>query len=404
MANTLLTPVAITREALRILHNKVKFIGSIDRQHDNKIEFGGQKAGGVINIRKPPQFTVGTGRTITVQDAEETYTALTVNTQKNVAMAFAASDLTLSIDDFSKRFIAPAVSRLAAQMEADALTMYKDVYNEVGTSGTSPASTTVVLQAKQKLVENLVPEDSDLFFLQTPGCEATLVGALTGLYNDNATWGGQYSKGVMTAKEALGFKFLTSAQTPRHTNGGSTRADGTVNGDVANGTATVALASVGVSSTILKGDILTFTGVYAVDPETKTTRSSLQQFVVTTATTSDGSEAAAAVVLSPTPYFSGPKQNISTQITNGTVCTWSTAAAAVDDANLAYHPQAFTFATANLEMPRGVDMAAREEMDGLSIRLVRDWSVNDDLFITRLDCLYGYVAQRPEWACRILGA
>lgn len=403
MSNTLLTPVALTREALRVLHNKVKFIGSIDRQHDNKVEFGGQKHGGVINIRKPPQFTVRSGRTAVIQDAEETYTALTVGTQKGVDMAFTSADLTLSIDDFSKRFIAPAVSRLASQMEADALTMYKDVYNEVGTSGTSPASTTTVLQAKQKLVENLVPEDEDLFFLQTPGCEATLVGALTGLYNENAAWGGQYSKGVMTAKAALGFRFLTSAQTPRHTNGGATRDNCTVNGDVANGTASIVLASAGVSSTILKGDIIAFTGIYAVDPETKTTRSSLQQFVVTSATTTDGSEAA-TITVSPTPYFSGAKQNIASQIVSGTVGTWSTAAAAVDDANLAYHPQAFTFATANLILPSGVDMAARESLDGLSLRLVRDYDINSDLIITRLDCLYGYVAQRPEWACRILGA
>lgn len=405
MSNTLLTPSVITREALRVLHNKVKFIGSIDRQYDGKVEFGGggQKNGGTINIRKPPQYTVGTGRTITVQDAEETYTTLNVSTQKHVAMAFTAADLTLSIDDFSKRFVSPAVSRLAAQMEADALTMYKDVYNEVGTSGTSPASTTTVLQAKQKLVENLVPEEEDMFFLQTPGCEATLVGALTGLYNDNATWGAQYSKGVMTAKQALGFRYLTSALTPRHTNGGTTRADGTITTTVTNGNNSIVLASVGVSSTILKGDIFTVAGVYAVNPETKTTYSSLQQFVVTEATASDGSEAA-TVTVSPTPYFSGPKQNISAQITSGDVVTWSTAASAVDDANLAYNPMAFTFATAPLYLPKGLDMAAREEMDGLSIRLIRDYNSTDDLLVTRLDVIYGYVAQRPEWAVRILGA
>lgn len=402
MSNTLLTPSAITREALRVLHNRLKFIGSIDRQHDNKLEFGGQKHGGTINIRKPPQFTVRTGRTAVVQDAEETYTSLSINTQKGVDMAFTSADMTLSIDDFSKRFITPAVSRLAAQMESDALSMYKDVAQCVGVSGTSPASTTTVLQAKQRLIESLVP-DEELYFLQTPGCEATLVGALTGLYNENAAYQQQYKAGVL--QKALGFNFLTSALTPRHTNGGSTRADGTVNGDVANGASTVILASVGVSSTILKGDVLEFNGVYDVNPETKETMSSLKKFVVVTSTTSDGAEAA-TITVSPTPYFSGAKQNISTQITNGAVATWSntTAAGAVDDQNLAYHPQAFTFATANLMLPSGVDMAARESMDGLSIRLVRDYNINDDLVVARLDVLYGYVAQRPEWAVRVIGA
>lgn len=401
MANTLLTPSTITREALRVLHNRLKFIGSIDRQYDGKMESGGQKVGGVINIRKPVQYTVRTGRTAVPQDAEETYTTLTVNTQKGIDMAFASADLTLSIDDFSKRFITPAVSRLAAQMESDALSMYKNVYNTVGTSGTSPAGTTVVLEAKQRLTEYLVP-DEELYFLQTPKCEATLTGALTSLYNENAAYQQQYKGGIL--QKALGFNFLTSALTPRHTNGGTTRAAGAITTTVTNGNSTVVLKSVGVSSTLLAGDVFEITGVYAVNPETKEAYSHLQTFTIVTSTASDGSEDA-TVTVSPTPYFSGPKQNISTQILADAVVTWSNSAAAsaIDDQNLAYHPQAFTFATAPLEIPRGVDMAARETMDGLSLRMVRAYSVNDDLFITRLDSLYGYVAQRPEWAVRVVG-
>lgn len=403
MANTLLSASAITREALRVIHNKSKFLQTVDKQFDNKLEFGGQKAGGVMNIRKPPQFSVRTGRVAVPQDAEETYTALTVNTMKGVDLAFTSQDLTLSIDDFSKRFITPAMSRLVAQIEADALSMYKDVYNTVGTSGTSPASTTVVLQAKQKLIENGVPEDEDLFFLQTPQCEATLVGALTGLYNENAAYQSQYSKGKM--KNALGFNFMTSAQTPRHTNGGTTRAAGAINTTVTNGNSTVVVKSVGVSSTLLKGDVFEIAGVYAVNPETKEAYSHLQTFTIVTSTASDGSEDATLTV-SPTPYYTGPKQNISTQILADAVVTWSNsvAASAIDDQNLAYHPLAFTFATANLIVPTGVDMAARETLDGISVRMIRQYQGNDDMFLTRLDVLYGYVAQRPEWAVRVVGA
>jgi hypothetical protein len=71
--------------------------------------------------------------------------------------------------------------------------------------------------------------------------------------------------------------------------------------------------------------------------------------------------------------------------------------------NLAYHADAFTLGTADLEIPQGVDFAARESYDGISMRIVRAYDVSSDNFICRIDVLGGWATLRPELACRILG-
>jgi hypothetical protein len=63
--------------------------------------------------------------------------------------------------------------------------------------------------------------------------------------------------------------------------------------------------------------------------------------------------------------------------------------------SLLYHKEAFAFATADLVMPKGVDFAAREVMDGISMRIVRQYDINSDKFPCRLDVLYGYKTHPP---------
>jgi hypothetical protein len=139
MANTILSPTIITREALRILHANLNFIGSINRQYDKQFANEGAspsgKIGPTLTIRKPNQFTVRSGAVLAVQDVTEASTTLTVSTQKGVDTNFTVADLTLSIDEFSKRYLQPAMAVLASTIEADALSMYKDVYNFIDNDG-----------------------------------------------------------------------------------------------------------------------------------------------------------------------------------------------------------------------------------------------------------------------------
>lgn len=404
MANTLLTPTAITREALMVLHNNLEFVSRIDRQHDNKIEFGGQKAGGTIAIRKPPQYSVRTGATIDVQDATETSSTLTVGTQKGVDLQFTSKDLTLSIDDFSDRFIKPALSRLASAVDADAFSMYNKVYNLVGTAGTTPQTALVYLTAGAKLSDFCAPK-SDRHCIISPETQAYTVDALKALFHSGASIEKQYKSGDMG--QALGFDFAMSQNVPSHTTGTRTNTtplvDDAAGANNTEGSTTIHIDGLAAATaTITAGDVFTVAGVYAVNPETKQTLPFLKQFVVASNVTAASNECDITLTEGMYTSASGGLQNISAFPANDAAVTFYSATASTSyGQNLAFHKDAFTFATANLVVPKGVDFARREVMDGLSLRIVRDYDINNDNFPCRIDILYGYLAQRPEWACRV---
>src|SRR5689334_8816749 len=101
MSNSLLTPTVILREAGRLFHEKAKYIGSINRQYDDRFAQTGAKVGYSIQLRDRNESTVSTGSVMAVQDVAESSQTLTLGTQKNVAMNFVSADLSLVIDDFS---------------------------------------------------------------------------------------------------------------------------------------------------------------------------------------------------------------------------------------------------------------------------------------------------------------
>src|SRR5579872_5363398 len=155
MANALLTPQQITREALRVLHNKLTFIGAINRQYDDSFAKAGAKIGDTLKIRLPNQYTVRTGKTLSAQDVTEQSVSLQIATQKGVDVNFSSAELTMSLDDFSSRILEPAMAVLASSLEADAFTMYRDVCQQVGTAGTTPNTLLTYLQARAKLNNSL---------------------------------------------------------------------------------------------------------------------------------------------------------------------------------------------------------------------------------------------------------
>jgi hypothetical protein len=396
MPNTLLTPTAVTREALRVLHQKARFVRGINRQYDDSFAQSGAKIGDSLKIRLPNQYTVRSGATLSAQDTTEVSTTLQVATQKGVDLNFTSVELTLSLDDFSKRILQPAMAVLAAAIEADALAMYKDVYNIVGTAGTTPAALLTYLSARQKLVENLTPQ-GDWEMMTSPLATATIVDALKGLFQSSTDIKDQYRDGVMG--RGAGFDWIESTLMPTHTMGTQTAAALTVNG----GAQTGATLNVNCTNaaTVKAGTVITIAGVNRVHPETKVDTGALQQFVVTADVTFGG--ITGAISISPSITTSGATQTVTASPANAAVITYATAAAVSTGyvQNLAYHPDAFAFATADLVMPKGIDFAAREVYDGVSMRIVRQYDINNDKFPCRLDVLYGYKAIRPQLACRV---
>lgn len=388
MANSILTPVAVTREALRILHQKANFIGSINRQYDDSFAKQGAKIGDSLKIRLPNQYTVTSGATLALQDTTESSVTLQVSTQKHVGMNFTSAELTLSMDDFSKRIIEPAMAALVANVESDALSMRRDIYQQA--NNTSAAITFAnVLAGRRKLNDSLAPM-GDRTALLSSNDGAELVNALKGLFQDDAQLSKQYKEGHMG--RAAGFDFMENTHLGNQTRGSG--ASYQVNDTVASGDAVVTVGT--GTGTIAIGEIVTFAGVNAVHPETKVDLGYLKQFVVTAALAAAGD-----LSISPAMISTGATQNVSALPANTAAVTIVGTASTNYGQSLVYHKDAFTFATADLVMPKGVDWGAREVYDGISLRIVRDYDINNDRLPCRVDILYGYKTLRPQLACRL---
>lgn len=393
MANAILTPTAVTREVLRVLHEKASFIGTVNRTYDDSFAVKGGKIGDSLKIRLPNQYTVRTGKTLDAQDTNEESVTLTAATQKGVDMVFSSAELTMNIDDFSKRIIEPAMSVLISDIEASMMSeVTKGVYNSVGTPGTTPNAFLTFGQARAKLNQGLAPKDNNRYTQLDSLAMATMVDAGKGLFQDASAIAKQYREGMIG--RTSGFDWFENERIYTHTTG-SDHTTVTVNdGAIASGDTTITTAG----GAVTVGTVFTFSGdaVKAVHPETKVAYSHDQQFVITAVNGNDWT-------FSPAIITSGARQNVSKLPTTGAAITLVGSASTAYPQHLAYHKDAFAFVSADLEMPEGVHFAAREQMDGLSVRIVRQYDINSDNIPCRLDILHGYKLLRAALACRITG-
>jgi hypothetical protein len=403
--NALLTISMITREALRVLENSLTFTKQVNRQYDDKFGVEGAKIGTTLNVRKPPRYIGRTGQALQVESAVETQVLVTLNTQFGVDLQFSSQDLALSIDDFSDRFIKPAIATVANKIDQDGLALYNQIYQTVGTPGTVPNALLTYLQAGVKLDDSAAPMDGLRSIVFTPMMQATIVDALKGLFQQASAIADQYSKGLMG--RAIGFDFFMDQNCATHTTGtfGGTAL---VNGATQTGSSIITDGWTSGGSQLKKGDVIQLAGVYAINPQSRQSTGSLQDFVVT----ADISDTAGAMTIpiSPSIVTSGANQTVSgSPADNAAVTVFGAATVGATTSNkvsptgMAFHRDAFTLVTADLPLPGGVDMAARmsDKQLGMSVRMVRAYDINSDQFPCRLDILYGWAVLRPELAARI---
>lgn len=398
--NTLLTIAMITRESLRVLENNLVFTRQVNRQYDDKFAQSGAKIGTTVNVRKPVRYTVTSGAALSVQDTVETQVPVVLNSQKHVDFEFTSVDMTLTIDDFSDRYIKPAVAALANTVDNDGLKLYKSIYNLVGTPGTTPNALLTYLTAGVKLDNGAAPQDDMRALVITSLMQATIVDQLKGLFQSASDIAAQYRKGQMGT--AAGFNWSMDQNVATHTVGalGGTPL---VNGASQTGTSLITDGWTASAATRLKqGDVFTIASVYAVNPQSRETTGALQQFVVTSDAASDGS-GNMTISISPAITLTGAYQTVDSLPADNAALTIVGAASTQTPQGLAFHRDAFVLATADLQMPNGTDMAERVSSKklGLSLRLVRDYDITTDKFPTRIDVLYGWSVLRPELACRV---
>jgi hypothetical protein len=410
--NVLLTDNVITKECLMELKNQLGFTKNVNKQYDDSFAQKGAKKGDTINIRKPSRYQAIDGPTLQVQDSVDQSVALQLDQHKHVGMGFSQKDLTLSIDEFKARYIKPAVTALANSVDSVGFSaMYKQVFSAVGVPSNTalPSDLKGFLQAKQKLAELGAPVDQ-INAIVNPGTEASLVHGLKGLFQSSSEIAKQYEQGVMGY--AAGQKFAMSQNVPMHTIGNTVGTPLTdyATAYVAGSTSLVTKGWTNSTTGVLKaGDVITIAGVYAVNPHTRISTGSLAQFVIQADANSGASTGPATLTLDRGMYASGQYQNVSALPADGaailTFGAVSSSAGLIVPQNMVFHKDAFVLACADLELPGGMEMAARasDPESGLSISMVRGFDIVNHRTLTRLDILFGWKCVYPEFACRVIG-
>jgi len=402
MSNSILTIDMITRKALEILENNLVITRNVNRQYDDSFAVEGAKIGSTLRIRLPDRALVTDGAALQVQDDNEQFTTLTVASQKHIGVNFTSAELTMQLDDFAERVLKPRISQLASSIDADVATSFKSIYQSVGTPGTVPSTSLVLLQAQQKLNEAAAVM-SPRYATVNPAANAGLVEGMKGLFNPTDTISRQFKNGMM-GEGVLGFEEINMSQSiSQHTTGTTPTLPIVATTVTAEGSTSLAISFSSGSPTFRIGDVFTIANVYAVNPQTRQSTGSLQQFVVT-ANLDISSTTTGTLTVSPAMYTSANAlATINAFPQSGAALTFLGGSATAYPQNLIYHKDAITFATADLLLPQGVDMASRQVHNGISMRIVRQYDINNDRLPCRIDVLYGFSAIRPQMACRLWG-
>jgi len=410
MSNNLLTISKITNEALMVLENELTFTGQVDRNYDDQFAVVGAKIGQTVNVRRPGRFIGATGPQLVVEDFNETSVPVTLSTQFQVSTQFTTQDLALSLDMFSDRILKPAIATVANKMDRDGLLVAKNnTANIVGTAGTAPTGLITYLTAAAYLDSEGAPRDGRRSVTIEPFTSSTIVDSLKGLFVPTEQISSQYTKGLM-GRDSGGMNWYMDQNVVSQTFGSYSSATLSCNVTTATGFLTsgwayssnITIGATSAAATLNQGDTFTIAGVYAVNPQNRQSYGKLRNFVVQS-TTAIGSGGTATVTVVPAVITAGQFQNVSVTSSGSQTVTPFNNTGITSPQNILMHRNAFTLACADLELPEGVHFAGRasDKELGLSIRVVRQYTINNDSIPTRLDVLYGWAPLYPELACRV---
>jgi hypothetical protein len=406
MANNFIDALGLTREYLRILSNN-RIFNRLCYQGYSAGNFGNAnpKENDTLNVRLPNRYKVVNGATYQAQYVQERTVPIVLNTRKHVPLSFSQTELTMQINDFSNLYLRPAAIQMAEELDYDGLGLYKSVYNQVGTPGVTPDTIDTYIDARTILTDNQAPPDGDWSVIVNPATEGALIKENTGLFNPQIDTSDRWRKGKI-GNPVAGFQFYSDQNVRLHTTGnfGTGCQLKTPLTDNSNTIILDTFAGVTGNPGANEGDIFTIDGIYSVNPSNKQSTGRLQQFVVKTSTW-DTTNTQLVLTVGPTPIASQTDawQNITSLGVAAAPVTFSGTQNSMYPIYLAFAKDAFVFVSADLYVPNGYDMAAKESEDGLSLLFLRDMDISTTEIVSRMDILYGYGIPRPELACRILG-
>ena len=405
MANTLITPSIIAKEALFQLENNVIMGQKVHRQYRKEFV----KIGDTVSIRKPVKFTVTDGAVRSNQDVLETTTSIVIDQRKHVSWNFSSQDLTLTIEEYSERYIKPAMIVLANTIDLSLTTEGgREFFNSTGTPGTTPADFTALADTARKMDDEPVPDDGYRCLVLNPAARWAMADGM----------GGTGSGGIFNAEivhgmvrrgrlgEIANFDIYGDQNVYTHTVG--TYSGTPLVNDASFTNDTNVIAFDGMTGTqagaLNKGDVITIANVNSVNDVSKQNTGVLQQFVVTAVVNTTGGAGSATVYPTLNDGSSNAAyQTVSALPANNAPITILGTAATAYPQNLAFHENALALVTVPLELPDSAVFKARADWRGYSIRVIKDYDIDQDEEIIRLDILYGVKAIYPELGVRLWG-
>jgi len=389
--NTLLTPSLITKETLVILENNLVMAGKVNRQFENQFV----KIGSTLTIRKPNRFRVTSGPGLQIQNISEPSTSITISNQKHVDFQFTSQDLTLTVEEFSERYLKPAAAELANQIDYDILTNFNQLFNEVGSPGSVPSNFQALANVGQRMDEGAVPQDGRVLILN-PAAYWAMANGLSALYVRSVAEPALKGFLANIANFEIYLDQNIQAQTV-----GAYAGTGVVNGPNQTGSTLITNGwSTSITGLLNIGDVFTLPSVFAVNPKNRQSTGSLQNFVVTATANSD-SGGNSTLSIYPAITTSGAYQTVTASPASLAPLTVKGTASTSYFQNVGFVRDCFGLVTVPMELPQGVDFAAREMYKNISLRIIRAYDITNDLFPARVDVLYGTATFYAELGVRL---
>lgn len=398
MSNSLVTCSIVAKESLAILENMLGFSSNVNRDWEDEFSDNmsrGYAPGSTVNIKKPPRYTYRAGRVAVPQATTESTVPLVLQ-QGGTDLNFTSFERTLSLTKLENKLQA-AMATVANEIDRQGLDLARTAtFNTLNPTGAVPNTQALALAAvtgiNQRLDEMGAPRDKQRALALSPSLNASFVQGFAGLFNGQSALTKQFGSGVMV--DSLGISYSMDQNVATHTNGTQAVA-GTA---VAAGLSGASIACAALAGTISKGTVVQFPGVFAVNPQSRTSTGVLAQFVIT----ADLLAGAVALPISPAIVSTGAFQNV----TNNTTAANFTIVGAANtgyQANVGFHKDAFTLACVPMWAPpggKGVIDVAQESYKGMNIKVTEFYDGVNDNSIMRLDVLFGWAATYPELAVK----
>jgi hypothetical protein len=399
MSNVLVTSSLVAKEALAVLKNMLSFAAAVNRDYEDEYASNmsrGYAPGATINIKRPPRYTYRAGRVAAPQTTVETTIPLTVS-QGGCDIFFNSFERTLSLTQFEKK-VRAAMAPVANEIDRQGLQLaHFATYNTLNPTGALPTTQALAINAltsiNQRLDEMAAPvKDGNRYLVMNPALNGAMIQGFAGLFNMAERISGQYRTGYM--QDSFGIHPNMDQNVDVHTNGAGTASN--INGANQVGSA-ITVAATG-AGTITRGTTITLPGVFAVNPQSRTSTGALANFVIT----ADVAQGAVSLPISPAIVTSGPFQNVTASPTTAQPFVILGAASTAYSTNIGFHQDAFTLAMVPLFEPpaTGVMSVKQVSDEGFRLRVLEYFDGAQDIANMRIDILFGWAATYAELSAK----